>query len=240
MDYLDGMILIGGTVYNKYVKKDKPKDDNEYQKIELNPAGDGPFIESIRKIKEKAKQLNDNNHKFILLGECVSFEKMIMSEGDDRPIMHVLHNNSIAQPIYFNYGFDYNKNSKMNNFFTKEDKENFENGDNAYFFHNFGFSLEEFMSKKHLADNYYPVATYKRDPKKSPKQFVAIIEHKKYPFFALQFHPEKILFETKMHIDQTPMNVKMSKRFMDFIYHELEDGALGAEIPEHKLREFNC
>ena len=52
------------------------------------------------------------------------------------------------------------------------------------------------MSIKSLSDNYYPVAIFHKDPNKNPKNFIAAAEHKRYPIFVYQHHPEKILFET--------------------------------------------
>lgn len=65
----------------------------------------------MKKIVKKTKEINEGGRLFLLFGECVSFEKIIMAEAKDRPYMYKINDNSVQQPIYFDYGNDDNKNS---------------------------------------------------------------------------------------------------------------------------------
>lgn len=55
MDYIDGIILIGGTVYNKYMEDIKKYQENEYHVIRLDPSGDGKYKQAVINILKKAK-----------------------------------------------------------------------------------------------------------------------------------------------------------------------------------------
>jgi gamma-glutamyl hydrolase len=53
-------------------------------------------------------------------------------------------------------------------------------------------------------------------------EFISSIEHKKYPFFGIQFHPEKNLFEwvRNKNISHTPNAIIASQYFANFFVNE--------------------
>lgn len=53
-------------------------------------------------------------------------------------------------------------------------------------------------------------------------EFVSTIEHVKYPFYAVQFHPEKNLYEfiKNKNISHTANAVKYAQYFADFLLNE--------------------
>jgi len=65
-----------------------------------------------------------------------------------------------------------------------------ENDSNMFFFnHKYGFSPYKMIKEENLSKHFMPLA-YGRDL--NGKKFVAIAEAKNYPFYGVQFHPEKI------------------------------------------------
>ena len=239
MDYLDGIIMTGGTIKVKYTKKGQLDD---YTYISENKDFTYPYLTMTNEILKKAKAFNDSGRVFVVYGVCHSFYSIIMSESDRDFYQPKISNNVFLREIFFDFVGNYNQGSKLKAFLGEENIRKFATGKNAFFFHNYGVPLGEFVVTEKLINNYFPVAIFKMDEKKKPYRFIAAIEHKKYPIFALQFHPEKILFETSptMKITQTDENVALSKLFADFIFMELEKGALGKEIPSEILRKFSC
>ena len=238
LDYLDGIVMTGGTIIGSYLKKGKI----DYETFEENPSSYSSYIEFTRDVLNKAKEINDSGRVFVVYGVCHSFYSIIEVEAGRDLYLSKIYNNIINKPIYFNFVGNYNERSGLKKFIGQANINKFENGNNAFFFHNFGISLEEFVTKKSLIENYYPVAIYKMDTNKKPFEFIGAIENKKYPIFALQFHPEKILYEShsSMRIIQTKDNVKLSKLFIEYIYKKLESGARGADIPQNILKKFSC
>jgi len=141
---------------------------------------------------------------------------IINVEGNYQSTVYKVSNNSYILPVDFDY-VEQNSDSKLRNFFTQEEREEFKRGDNSFFFHNFAFELEDFNKIENLKNNYYPVIIFHKDAKKNPKNFIAGIEHKKYPIYIIQIHPEKILFENEIYYFQNSINLKLSLRYSDFI-----------------------
>ena len=238
LDYLDGIVMTGGTITGIYLNKGK----TDYETFEERPDSYSNYLNFTKDVLDKAKKINDSGRVFVVYGVCQSFYSIVEIESGRDLYLSKIYNNVFNRPIYFNYYGNYNDGSGLKKFIGDDNISKFENGNNAFFFHNFGISLGEFVIKQSLIENYYPVAIYKIDPEKKPYEFVGAIENKKYPIFALQFHPEKILYETSssMHISQNQDNLSLSKLFVDYIYKKLESGARGAEIPNDILRKFSC
>ena len=82
---------------------------------------------------------------------------------------------------------------------------------------NFGTSdpPELFVNKSKIKDEYSTM-------------FVAAIEHKKYPFFGVQFHPEKSGFDfsTNRHVLRDDKAIEKNNLFMKFFIDEIRYGKL--------------
>ncbi|XP_022590481.2 gamma-glutamyl hydrolase [Cyclospora cayetanensis] len=64
----------------------------------------------------------------------------------------------------------------------------------AYFHHYRNLSVKEFRQDDKLQREWLLTATAKL-PRESTAEIVAAIEHKQFPFYGFQFHPEKALYE---------------------------------------------
>lgn len=65
-------------------------------------------------------------------------------------------------------------------------------GGNLYYSLNFAYLPEDLLSAPAFKENCIITATSRS---KSGIEFVAMVEHKQFPFFGFQFHPEKTQFE---------------------------------------------
>ena len=75
---------------------------------------------------------------------------------------------------------------------------------------------------------------------KKPIKFVSILEFKKFPFYGVQFHPEKVLFEWRLtEIGRTPIFRLVSKRLSKFFVAECKKNKNRVTVPELYIRNYN-
>ena len=91
----------------------------------------------------------------------------------------------------------------------------------AYFNDTFAISYKSYLKNKFYNENFYVIASfYKRH-----QQLLAMIETKGYPFFATQFHPEKIthgqnIYNFKNQLPQGKQAKNMSNKFGRFFVEQ--------------------
>nr|CAI5834707.1 unnamed protein product [Callosobruchus analis] len=90
--------------------------------------------------------------------------------------------------------------------------------DVTYNFHRYCLT-EENLRKNHLLPEWKIVST---DKDVSGIEFISSMENTKYPFYAVQFHPEKNIFEFKtgVGIPHSIEAVKISQHFANFFVEE--------------------
>jgi len=88
-----------------------------------------------------------------------------------------------------------------------------------YFNHRYGTTNETFYSMPNLYDFWDPIS-YNHD--KNGRVFVSMIEAKKYPFYGVQFHPEKNSFEWKdnLEINHEMGSIEVGHYFGNFFVNE--------------------
>ena len=243
MDDIDGVLLIGGTVYAKYKPIQLGEEESGYSAYRLDTSPYNEYYDTVAKIIEKAKAINDGGRKFLLIGVCVGFQSIIMADTKFKPQLYLIKNSNHQRPIYFDLPTGDNSSSRIKAFIGPENAELFASHSSAFFFHNYGMSLDNFVADPGIYTDYVPVATFRMDTAKQPRDFVAAYEHRRYPFFGLQFHPEKILFETHpsmSKLERNDVTTQLSALFVDFIYSELDTGAAGRAVPLDHIQKYSC
>lgn len=78
---------------------------------------------------------------------------------------------------------------------------------------------EEVLERNGLLSQWNILST---NTDSSGNEFISTLEHKTYPFYGVQFHPEKNIFEfkDKMGIPHTVDSVKVSQYFANFLVNE--------------------
>ena len=243
MNYIDGVLLIGGTVYTNYQTIQPINEKSDYRIFRLEPSTYNEYYEAVNRIVKKAKEINDGGRKFLILGICMGFEGLLMSETNFKPKLYFIKNNNYQRSINYQIPIVNNSMSKLKQFIGPENSKLFAENNAAYFFHNYGVSLENFITDPEIYNKFMPVATFQVDNTKQPIDFVAAYEHRKYPFFGLQFHPEKILFETNpamKNLVKNDLTSQLSTLYIDFIYSELQNGAAGNPVPQDYIKKYSC
>jgi gamma-glutamyl hydrolase len=94
----------------------------------------------------------------------------------------------------------------------------------TYNHHTFGVSPNRFLTDRGLAEMYTPTAI-SYDTNGIP--FVASMESKAYPFFGVQFHPEKpqYSFFPTTKLDHSDDSIYYNRYFADFMVHQARQNA---------------
>lgn len=149
------------------------------------------FLKRVNYIMNKAMQKNDAGIYFPIVATCLGFEALtiamsgmkvsLLSSGlGDQDTNHVVTPSA-----------DFPKSKIWDKVSKDLSSAAFSNGNLAYD-HVCGFLPDKLQSDPTFSQNCIITGT---SISKTGIKFVAMVEHKKYPFFANQYHPEKTQFE---------------------------------------------
>lgn len=128
-------------------------------------------------------------------GTCLGFEVMIYYESKYK--IKTSHPTSLNERYQIKFIRDKFNKSAFKEIMSPNSAKHLEDEAASYFNHHYGFELNDFYKSEDLKKAFNVVAYYQ----KKSKDYVAIVQHKKYPIYGVQFHPEKILFEHKRRLD---------------------------------------
>eukprot|EP01017_Pseudomicrothorax_dubius_P023630 TRINITY_DN25207_c0_g1_i1.p1 TRINITY_DN25207_c0_g1~~TRINITY_DN25207_c0_g1_i1.p1 ORF type:complete len:253 (-),score=38.54 TRINITY_DN25207_c0_g1_i1:61-819(-) len=183
-----------------------PGGDNEM----LNKDGTfSPLALSHRVIMEYAKEQYYSGGYFPIFGICQGYEFLIPLDIDDPHILKPGFDSlrhSIPQKII--------SNSRLFRFLTNSQSDYLQSKDSLYFSHSLGITTRDILNGK-ASQNWKIISTA---VDRKGKEFVAAIEHKVYPFYGMQPHPERSVFEwfkTKIvHSEKTVQIVQGLSNFL--------------------------
>jgi gamma-glutamyl hydrolase len=161
----------------------------------LFPGGGSQFPNSAQYVYDKVIEINKNGQYFPLLGICMGFQWLLISQTSNQnildpksgqfdsynysiPLDFIISNPTNSTKL-FKYAGQYiidilsNENVTMNN-------------------HHYGIFTEHFNSESKL-NNFFKLISTNLDRKSN--NFVSTIESFDYPIYGLQWHPEKNIFE---------------------------------------------
>ena len=157
------------------------------------------YYNCCKKFMHLAEKANEKGDHFPVWGGCMGMQQMmIIADGNDN-INHFLEEfdsfNNLNLPLIFT---DEGVNSKVMGIKSADNvlERNYNEQFLLYLMsnnvtlnnHMLGLSPRKFKRSKKL-NNSYRIVSYNFD--RQGKQFVSTIEHKKYPFYAVQWHPER-------------------------------------------------
>ncbi|KAH8365445.1 hypothetical protein KR093_000873 [Drosophila rubida] len=161
-----------------------------------------------------AKQINDNGTFFPVWGTCLGMELMVLKVANGTETRSDC--NSIGQNLPLEFNSDYNTSRLFAG--ASEDIISALSMENVtYNYHRYCYTVESF-DEPALKDNWR-IMSVNHDV--NDYEFVSSIEHVKYPFYGVQFHPEKPLYEfVSSKVPHTISAVKVSQYFADFFMRE--------------------
>ncbi|XP_013190722.2 gamma-glutamyl hydrolase [Amyelois transitella] len=222
--YVKDVEAAGARVVPILIGKDRAYYENLLSKINgvLFPGGatyfnqsDG-YADAGQHIYEIAQELNDAGDYFPIFGTCLGFELLIIiasGRGDEE--------NRIRCYSYSNIPLDFTDDFRDSKMFrdAPDDIINLLATEkvtvNAHQF----CIVDENLISHNLTEDWH-VSSYSDDD--NGVKFIASIEHTRYPFYGVQFHPEKSSFEWKLskNYPSSINAVKSNRYFMDFFVRE--------------------
>jgi gamma-glutamyl hydrolase len=194
----------------------------------------GAYTTFGKHVFQKVKEINDKGSHLPIWGTCLGFQNLAMFTSDDSSTV-------------LNGGFDSDDENLVLHF-TKDpaktrlfsplgaDAETLTTKPLTYNHHQFGVTPNRFLTDRGLSEIFTPTAI-SYDLK--GKAFVAAMESDKYPFFGVQFHPEKQAFafypDTK--IDHSEESIFYNRYFADFFINQCKMNANKFDSWETEAKE---
>ncbi|XP_011304814.1 gamma-glutamyl hydrolase isoform X2 [Fopius arisanus] len=186
----------------------------------------GGYAEAGEKIYRIALEMNDHGDYFPIWGTCLGFELMTYLAANG--VEHRVNCSSSNQilPLIFKPDF---MQSRMFKSAQRDIIDILKQENVTANFHHFCVT-EAGLARVNLTDSF-KVISINRD--KDGLEFVSSLEHVSYPFYAVQFHPEKNNYEwiPRLNIPHGRNSIRISQYFADFFVSE-------ARKNQHRFRSF--
>uniref|UniRef100_A0A6B2LAP1 folate gamma-glutamyl hydrolase n=1 Tax=Arcella intermedia TaxID=1963864 RepID=A0A6B2LAP1_9EUKA len=186
------------------------------------PGGDSDLLgtqlyTTAHYLYQLAEKANDGLDYFPIYGHCMGFQllSLITSRGNGKILTHFDAEN-ISLPLQFYPNF---KNSKLFGPAGDDILDIMGNQNVTMNNHQYGVSPAVFSSDPYLS-TFYDVLSWNTDPENRP--FVSTIEAKDYPFYGLQWHAEKPIFEWSPTeaMNHSPDSIKANQYIANFYVNE--------------------
>ncbi|GIZ01035.1 gamma-glutamyl hydrolase [Caerostris extrusa] len=165
-----------------------------------------------------SEAMNDNGDFFPIWGTCLGFELLNYLAANDTLWMKSCAAEDLPTNIEFANGY---KNSRMFKDLDMSLKSKMNSENVTIHYHQWCLTPQNYTLSG--LDKYFKVLAVNRDSR--GMTFVSIVEAHKYPYYAVSFHPEKVMFEwsiTKTHqnIPHTADAIRTSQYFADFFINQ--------------------
>jgi len=221
LSQVNGILFIGGQVDSNMIRE-------EYV----------TFMETFNYIFNHAKKSNNQGKYFPIFSICLGMEILgMIPEGDEIIKDYVeLKGISYVKARHYNSKLKFIKtDNNLGRLFSKE-QHLLEKNPCVFQNHGLGF-LEDSSYMKKWKKYWDVVATSKALDK---KEFVSMFEFKKYPFYGVQFHPEKIFFEWELDtIGRGKIFRQLSDKLSHFFIQECKKNKNFVKIPKLYIKNYN-
>lgn len=148
------------------------------------------YAEAGRYIYDIAKVLNAKGDYFPIWGTCLGYELLGYLAAGSTEIRSDCKSQKVSLPLEFKEDFQESRLFKecpsdvINILRTKHVTPNFHN-----------YCITEKNMTEFGLDKEWRVMSLNDDQSEVPVRFISTMEHRTYPFYGVQFHPEKVLYE---------------------------------------------
>lgn len=222
---LDGLLLPGGAPGFQFLEAPTNGRQKLYVKLNLRKR----YFRKADLIIESAKYINKFIRPFAIFGICLGFEMMLLNESRFRVPLKPVDNQNINSVVSLT-----TEPTKFTNWLSKQ-QPNYTtlfNQGKQFFYNSKGISTRSFYANKRLSENYKIVSEATIDNDK----YVSIVEHVSLPFFGVQFHPEKNMFDTSEYfkadhsLDSRRVSVLFQQYFKQLLGQPTEDVHFDASL----------
>jgi gamma-glutamyl hydrolase len=215
MNIIDGILFTGGAVPLYKPESHIEVDPNTSPVTHIREFSF--YSKKVQEIVKYAKQINKSGRVFPIWTTCLGFESLILGESNLNVTLANVNNSNYASNIKL-----VDRSNDFVQYFDDSEINEMESQHIFYFNHEHAFFVQQFTESEILSRKYKIIAEAfsKSDPNDNP--IVAIIESKRYPFYGVQFHPEKNQFETKVSVDREPQTLSLLSKFSRFFCEKLQ------------------
>lgn len=222
MSKINGILLPGGAVFFDKLPTQKPEHTNE-------------CVDSSELIYRIAVELNNGGVYFPLFGICLGYELLLYHSSERKLIRQNCKKLEESMVLEFEKDF---RNSKLFENLTTEMESILRKESFAFHFHQFCITKDDL----HLYEinDQWKVTSVNRD--ENDLEFISSVEHSKYPFYGVQFHPEKVIFEWNLvdNISHTEKSVKCAQYLSMFFVSECRKNTNCFASKEEEDRHLIC
>ena len=224
LNQVNGILFIGGQVDNHMIRE-------EYI----------TFMETFEYIFNHAKKSNNQGNYYPIFSICLGMEILgMMPIGASKVIKDYINMDGISNVKARNYNSKLKfvkTNNKLGKLFSKEEQDILQNTPCVFQNHGFGFLKDKPYMKK-WTKSWDIVATSKSVDKKD--EYISMFEYKKFPFYGMQFHPEKVLFEWEIEIiGREKIFRQMSDKLSMFFINECKKNTNVVNVPKLYIKNYN-
>ena len=194
---------------------------------------DNNLTEYTRKgklIYDYAKQQNDEGKYFPIVGTCLGFQELGVLEAPYADVLGHFSADDVADKLKFIGDPRKSKYFKSmdSNLLYEVQKLNI-----TYNHHSRGISRDMFKKYKEL-DEAFKVTSVSFDTK--GVEYVATMEHKKYPFYGTQYHPEKntFIWKSDLKVPHSVEAIKLAEYSYNFFISEARKNMNRFPSPEEE------
>ncbi|CAG9861991.1 unnamed protein product [Phyllotreta striolata] len=174
----------------------------------------GGYGETARTLYKLAKEANDKNEHYPIWGTCLGFEVLPYAQtGTDAVVTCSVPHGSFTLDFKGDY-----RNSRLYSPLPLELLDVLTGENVTYNSHHFCLT-ESGLARRGIASDWHVLST---NTDAAGLKFISSMEHREYPFYGTQFHPEKNNFEFKPDegFAHSLRSVLVSQYFADFFVSE--------------------
>ncbi|DBA04646.1 TPA: hypothetical protein N0F65_012229 [Lagenidium giganteum] len=201
----------------------------------LFPGGAANVNDRAEYMYQLALELNDQGVHYPVWGTCLGFEWLLQLTASDLDAVQ-----GGFDSMNISMALNFTEDARQSRLFAQASDDLFLwIGERPLTMNNHmqGIATEHFAKTQKLTDFYTVLST---NVDRNNREFISTIEAKKYPIFAVQFHPEKNNFEYGEYDDGTPYEVidhsyeaiLMSQYFANFFINEARKNDLRFKDPK--------
>ena len=191
MGKVNGVFLTGGTI--NVIEKGK---------------NTSRILQKSRLIHDTAKEMNDRGIHFPIYGICQGIQEMGLNTMDDISHFSIELFDHANKCDSLTMACDPAESWLLGDYPDYSELES----ENVFFYHKNGIQLNDFFNDRGMKESWKVLGTCKD---KNNVEMVALMEHKQYPFFGTQFHPEKIMAE--FHPEANMPHTEISYRIAHYL-----------------------
>lgn len=198
---------------------------------------DDPYVIAARNLWTWAKEANDNGDVFPIHGTCLGFQLLHILEANVSFTKLLVETDSVAHASTLAF----TPSAKKSTMFEGLREDLFAKLENAEYNismenHMFGLPPAHYKKWPALEDGF-DMLTTSRD--RNGVEYVSTAEHKEYPFFATQWHPEKPPYEFGMkEIPHSLDAILVSQHLANVFVDTARKNGHQPESPEQELYDL--